>query len=63
MQFCVLNQKEYDLDGVKIPSLYVSFEDAKAAWVKAGCVIVEIRHLPNIAPGKEIGVCTILARK
>ena len=58
MQFCALNQKEFDLDGVKIPSLCVSFEDAKAAWVKAGCVIVETRHLP----GNEIGVCSILAK-
>ena len=63
IQYCVLNQDDYQLGDVTIPSLNLSFEDAKDAWAKAGCAIVETRHLPNIAPGVEVGVCTFRVRK
>jgi len=63
IQYCVLHQTEYELRNVKRSVLPITFEDAKDAWVKAGCVIVESRYFPNIVPEDERGVCTLLVRK
>ena len=64
LQICVLDQHEYECNGKMIPSLSVSYEEAKNAWIKAGCTIVGSKHLPNITEGtSKIGLCGILVKK
>ena len=64
MQVSVLNQEEYECNGKMIPSLSVNYEEAKDAWIKAGCTIVDSKHFPS-ADGSvsKTGLSVILAKK
>ena len=64
MQVCVLNQDEYECNGKMIPSLCVKYEEAKDAWIKAGCIIIDSKHFPSVdGIVSKIGLCVILAKK
>lgn len=64
IQICVSNQDEYACNGKIIPSLAVTYEEAKDAWINAGCTIIDSKHFPSVGGDvSKIGLCVILVRK
>lgn len=64
LQVCVLNQDEYKCNDIMIPSLSVTYEEAKNAWRNSGCSIVDSKHFPSVdGDVSKIGLCVILVKK